>query len=759
VFDIVTVIENLNGGLNKVTDFNRIFYEINEMANSYNLYYYERGDDVLNYRLNREGRALFYITHNNSSVKIRFKHKYLSDELYNQLPEEKGSRFDKQITYKNELTENDRQFIKDLFQCIIEKAEGLRLLRCWLITWNPQNWKWKEYVDWCVSSKQGINHTMSWSCQSKQPAINDNVFLIKLGEQPRGIIAHGRVVRTYYEAPHYDEKKAAEGKKARRIDVEFDRIQNFESEPILQQDDLKEKFPKCQWSPQGSGIEIKEEWLSQLNAMWNNITNNGGETITMDMNENIKFSHNIILYGPPGTGKTYNTAIYAVSICDGKSVDELTDYNAVMERYKQLYDEHRIAFTTFHQSYGYEEFIEGIKPSVDKNKSDVEYTIASGVFKAFCESARKVHVSDIDNNNGTVWVIRNRAGDKDVDVDFEERLYKESVIKIEDITNYNRQCRLFPIMNMGDWVVLGKGYTINAIGIIADESPEEINDGVFHWQRKVKWLGTNLEYNCKEINGGKYISNFAVAKSRMTVINLQKLVTDKKNEKPYVFIIDEINRGNISKIFGELITLIEDSKREGTAEEACAILPYSGEKFSVPSNVYILGTMNTADRSIALMDTALRRRFDFIEMMPNSDILREKGADKVVADGHELDVAAMLDIINERIAFLYDREHTIGHAFFMGLVDEPSIEKLATIFRKSVVPLLQEYFYDDYQKIQLVLGDNGKTDETHKFIKDSKVVARTTFKGNVDDIIDLPEKKFEINEEAFDNILSYIEIM
>jgi 5-methylcytosine-specific restriction protein B len=245
----------------------------------------------------------------------------------------------------------------------------------------------------------------------------------------------------------------------------------------------------------------------------------------------------------------------------------------------------------------------------------------------------------------------------------------------------------------------------------------------------------------------------------MSVINLQELVTDKKNEKPYVFIIDEINRGNISKIFGELITLIEDSKREGMLESASAILPYSGDKFSVPSNVYILGTMNTADRSIALMDTALRRRFDFIEMMPNSDILREKGADKVVADGHELDVAAMLDIINERIAFLYDREHTIGHAFFMGLVDEPSIEKLATIFRKSVVPLLQEYFYDDYQKIQLVLGDNGKTDETHKFIKDSKVVARTTFKGNVDDIIDLPEKKFEINEEAFDNILSYIEIM
>ena len=244
-----------------------------------------------------------------------------------------------------------------------------------------------------------------------------------------------------------------------------------------------------------------------------------------EVETNIKYDKNLILYGPPGTGKTYNSATYAVAICDGKSVNELTDYNAVMKRYNELKEAGRIAFTTFHQSYGYEEFIEGIKPVVDDEATDISYTIEPGVFKKFCDVAGTPENMEIDHN-AQVW-----------------------------------------------------------------------------------------------------------------------------NEKPYVFIIDEINRGNISKIFGELITLIESTKRAGMEEATSAILPYSGKPFSVPSNVYILGTMNTADRSIALMDTALRRRFQFIEMMPDSDVLRKIHADKV----EDLDVAAMLDKINERITFLYDR--------------------------------------------------------------------------------------------------------
>ena len=336
-----------------------------------------------------------------------------------------------------------------------------------------------------------------------------------------------------------------------------------------------------------------------------------------------------LLVGPPGTGKTYNSATYAVAICDGKSVNELTDYNAVMKRYNELKEAGRIAFTTFHQSYGYEEFIEGIKPVVDDEATDISYTIESGVFKKFCDVVGTPENMEIDHN-AQVW-----------------------------------------------------------------------------------------------------------------------------NEKPYVFIIDEINRGNISKIFGELITLIESTKRAGMEEAASAILPYSGKPFSVPSNVYILGTMNTADRSIALMDTALRRRFQFIEMMPDSDVLRKIHADKV----EDLDVAAVLDKINERITFLYDREHTIGHAFFTGLKDDASLAKLQSIFEKSVIPLLQEYFYEDYQKIQLVLGDNAKSDDSLKFILDEKVVAKNIFKGNAEDVIDLPEKRYSINKAAFGNINSYKEIL
>lgn len=341
---------------------------------------------------------------------------------------------------------------------------------------------------------------------------------------------------------------------------------------------------------------------------------------------NKKFDKNLILYGPPGTGKTYNSVIYAVAICDGKSVDELTDYDAVMARYDELKKAGRIAFTTFHQSYGYEEFIEGIKPIIDENKQDIGYTIEPGVFKEFCENAKSAVCTKND---------------------------------------------------------------------------------------------------------------------------------DFIDAEPHVFIIDEINRGNISKIFGELITLIENTKRSGMPEAASAILPYSGDEFSVPANVYILGTMNTADRSIALMDTALRRRFQFIENMPDSDVLRKIHADKV----EDLDVAAMLDKINERITFLYDREHTIGHAFFTGLKDDASIETLQSIFEKSVIPLLQEYFYEDYQKIQLVLGDNAKSDDSLKFVLDKKVIAKNIFKGNVEDVIDLPEKQYLINRKAFENINSYKEIL
>lgn len=233
-------------------------------------------------------------------------------------------------------------------------------------------------------------------------------------------------------------------------------------------------------------------------------------------------------------------------------------------------------------------------------------------------------------------------------------------------------------------------------------------------------------------------------------------VDDSKDNR--VLIIDEINRGNISSIFGELITLIEPSKRAGADEALSVTLPYSKEKFQVPSNLYLIGTMNTADRSLALMDTALRRRFDFVEMMPNIDELEE-----VFVMG--VDIPLMLETMNRRIEVLYDREHTLGHAFFMPLKDEASEEQcfklLQSIFANKVLPLLEEYFFEDWEKIRLVLGDNQKKEIDHQFVTENQngFNSDDLFGSNADLGYDHDDAKtYSRNTAALGKVESYIAI-
>lgn len=287
---------------------------------------------------------------------------------------------------------------------------------------------------------------------------------------------------------------------------------------------------------------------------------------------------NIILYGPPGTGKTYSNIDHALRIIEGNVPD---DFSERMERFNKLKNKDRVKFVTFHQSYGYEEFIEGIRPVMsndDGENGDIRYSIQDGVFKEFCNTALAFKLSGPAN-------------------DIEEE-------------------------------------------------------------------------------------------------------TVDRNEN-FVFIIDEINRGNISKIFGELITLIEPSKRIGSEESLEVELPYSKEKFGVPDNVFIVATMNTADRSLVKLDAALRRRFSFKEMKPRSDL--------VPVDVEGINLRRLLDTINSRIEDLYDSDHTIGHSYLMNV---KNLEELNEVFRNNIIPLLQEYFHDDYGKILYVLSrmdDNNKS--------------------------------------------------
>ena len=260
-------------------------------------------------------------------------------------------------------------------------------------------------------------------------------------------------------------------------------------------------------------------------------------------------------------------------------------------------------------------------------------------------------------------------------------------------------------------------HSIDAIGVVTGEPEWHPEFEHYKRLRTVKWLVQRKNIGIAEFRLEKSLTLSTVYRLNTTVATVIEVpnkngfsgsAPTKGTKGPYVFIIDEINRGNILKIFGELITLIEPSKRLGQSEELQAKLPYSHEAFGIPDNVYLLGTMNTADRSIALLDTALRRRFSFVEMMPDSGVL-----DGIEVEG--ISVSGLLTTLNRRIEVLFDREHTLGHAFFTPLRQSPSIETLGEIFRDKVIPLLQEYFYDDYEKICLVLGDRKRPEQQQFF--------------------------------------------
>ncbi len=486
-----------------------------------------------------------------------------------------------------------------------------------------------------------------------------------------------------------------------------------------------------------------------------------------------KFSKNIILYGPAGTGKTYNTVSYAVAIIDDRPLDDIAndDRSIIIERFQELKEKGLIEFTTFHQSYGYEEFIEGIRPvlsdDVDGSK-EIEYEIHNGIFKSFCDRAgapiSENKSFDLGlNKNPTVWKVslagtgpnpvRTDCLENDyIRIGYDEYGDLSGVEEIQAPKGRNVLIAFYNRMQIGDIVFsCFSSKTIDAIGVITGEPEwhEEFDD--YKRVRNVKWLVKDINHDIVDLNAGTVMTLSTVYKLAVTATDALNII---KNERPElfshsvkipkrVFIVDEINRGNISKIFGELITLIEDNKRLGESEATRAKLPYSGQNFGVPSNVYIIGTMNTADRSIALIDTALRRRFEFIEFQPDQNLLRD-----IFVEG--ISIENMLTILNKRISILLDREKVIGHSYFMSLETEPTLEKLGKIFANQIIPHLQEYFYDDYEKIRMILGDNQKEDESTQFILEKRISNSLFGTKQIDKSFD-----YEINPDAFTKAEAY----
>lgn len=542
------------------------------------------------------------------------------------------------------------------------------------------------------------------------------------------------------------------------------------------------------------------------------------ETATGNNMENIKHL-NQILFGPPGTGKTYNTINRALRIIDEEDEKKLDWANRkdVKALFDKRIEQGRIAFTTFHQSMSYEDFIEGIKPvyasesSVESDASThavsgissesnegIQYRIEPGIFKKICDAAKVIKGSAQTVNWKFVdyykmslggkarpdihdWCIKHNV----IGLGWGGRLSLESLSKITNWTEYRDQfIKKFPALvedsrfniqaafafqnlREGDVVVISKGnHIIDAIGIV--KGPYKWDDqntfDYFHF-RDVEWIVTGLNISPDRFIK-KQISQMAIYqfdKEDIKFESFEELTTEGEAQaKPYVLIIDEINRGNVSQIFGELITLIEPDKRVGNDEELQVVLPYSKENFTVPNNVYILGTMNTADRSVEALDSALRRRFSFEEILPNPKLLsqarmiwqlwwdyekvgwnnpeflaKEKPLYELIGfpedkDNEEykdslwgpmkkegkkesqinilsqisfvskgISLEILLRKINERIEVLLNRDHLIGHSYFMKVYSWDDLKE--TIY-KNILPLLQEYFFGDYGKIGLVLG-------------------------------------------------------
>lgn len=427
-----------------------------------------------------------------------------------------------------------------------------------------------------------------------------------------------------------------------------------------------------------------------------------------------EFPLNLILHGPPGTGKTFQTVYYAIAIIENRSIEELVleSRQSLHQRFEAYVAQGQIAFVTFHQSFSYEDFIEGIKPRVLDN-GQVVYIVEPGIFRIISYNARRCLLEAL---------LRERPQEQQK-VQFNQ-LYK-AFLDFMNSENFQyfetpdaRKIYLHQVLPNGD-LSLRPAIAFNTYVIEKNllrqfyqqfPKPEDLPAAQQHIDKSVR--GTISDY---------YWVVFATLKNFEAYYRQQQQQPAEPAEqmevlyepvedmpllpnqvlaqcKRYVLIIDEINRGNAAAIFGELITLLEPDKREGRSEALVTLLPYSKTFFSAPPNLYLIGTMNTADRGIEALDIALRRRFAFREVPPNPDIIT-RTANKPVMQG--IDLAKLLTAINRRIERLLDREHCIGHAW---LLDIDSFDELKHVFAERIVPLLQEYFFNDYAKIGLVLG-------------------------------------------------------
>ncbi|MDM1407039.1 AAA family ATPase [Myroides sp. DF42-4-2] len=508
-------------------------------------------------------------------------------------------------------------------------------------------------------------------------------------KQPQEITTLLQSLYTYLRTKNYDEQTvrwfdwATKPRQKKYFQsIRYQRIFSLEEEEITSIESINEMIQSFVELDKIIGHDIRDFLIN------NNIIKAEIAEKYM-MAKNAKHPLNQILYGPPGTGKTYHTINKAIAIAN-PSFDLNQNRNKVKEEYKRLVEKGQIVFTTFHQSMTYEDFIEGIKPVIEENDNEdksVIYDIQDGIFKTI---SKKAQIPSEQLEVYKTYTFNDAFNDLVLEAN--KNLENEKQLVLNILTE-NLGLKITGISDKGN-LILKPIYSENAKEYTVSYSRAEKLQKVYPDLSVIK----NIDKEFRAVIGGSnstaywavlnYINNKINAKTK-SIATAHSVPLE-----PHVLIIDEINRGNVSNIFGELITLIEEDKRLGNEEEIKVTLPYSKEPFGIPSNLYIIGTMNTADRSVEALDTALRRRFVFEEMPPKYDL------PELQQMLYGYTAASILEKINTRIEKLLDRDHLIGHSYFINKNEATLIES----FYKNIIPLLQEYFFGDYGKIGLVLG-------------------------------------------------------
>lgn len=476
---------------------------------------------------------------------------------------------------------------------------------------------------------------------------------------------------------------------------------------------------------------IKEKTFYELSANANNGALDEEELTWYDDVARVwERRKNIVLYGAPGTGKTYDVPELAVRLCDPAFMAAEPSREEIVSRYNQLKTEKRIAFTTFHQSLDYEDWIEGLRPVVNEN-NQVTYEIESGIFKKLCEEAERPVVKDKQvgiSDNAVVWKVSLAGtGDNDVRRECMENNhirigwdgYGPVISDETDWSVYNGEGKqildaYINKMKIGDIVMsCYSSQTIDAIGVVVGDYEFEDKFPNYKRVRRVNWLVKNINENIVEMNDGKTMVESSVYRLNSITLNDVKSILEKydtsskmeENDKAYVMVIDELNRGNVSKVFGELITLLEADKRKGRINAESVVLPYSKKAFHIPNNVYLIATMNTADRSLGSLDYAIRRRFAFIAEKPfGLDVkgfdedLFEKVSSLFVKNFGDYKESGWDQTMKLEPADTLSEEYKpedvwIGHSYFL-MQDEEGNDNTTDRLLYEIIPLLEEYVRD-----------------------------------------------------------------